>query len=271
MEYHGVSERRACRALGQCRATQRYEPRRLDNEDLLREEVITLSKKYGRDGYKRITALLNQEGWRVNHKRVFRIQREEGLKVPSKQPKKGRLWLTDGSCVRKRPEHKDDVWSFDFVYVRTHDKRSFRILTIIDEFSRESLATVVRRKFTSLDVIETLSELFITRGLPKYIRSDNGPEFTSKAIWKWLNNLEVGPLFIEPGSPWENGYKESFNGKLRDESLNGEIFYTLKKTKIMVERWWVHYNTKRPHTSLGYRPSAPETMQMTSINMIYEN
>ena len=155
MEYHGVSERRACRALGQCRATQRYEPRRLDNEDLLREEVITLSKKYGRDGYKRITALLNQEGWRVNHKRVFRIQREEGLKVPSKQPKKGRLWLTDGSCVRKRPEHKDDVWSYDFVYERTHDKRSFRILTIIDEFSRESLATVVRRKFTSLDVIET--------------------------------------------------------------------------------------------------------------------
>ena len=137
--------------------------------------------------------------------------------------------------------------------------------------SRESLGTVVRRKFTSLDVIEVLSELFITRGLPKHIRSDNGPEFTSRAIRQWLTNLEVGPLFIEPGSPWENGYNESFNGKLRDELLNGEIFYTLKEATIMIERWRVHYNTKRPHTSLGYRPPAPETIQMPRTIMTYEN
>ena len=130
---------------------------------------------------------------------------------------------------------------------------------------------MVRRRFTSLGVIEVLSELFITRGLPKHIRSDNGPEFTSRAIRQWLTNLEVGPLFIEPGSPWENGYNESFNGKLRDELLNGEIFYTLEEAKIMIERWRVHYNTIRPHTSLGYRPPAPETVQIQNTNMNYEN
>ena len=271
IEYHGVSERRACRVLGQCRATQRYESKRTDDEELLRNSVTSLASRYGRYGYKRITALLNQEGWKVNHKRVFRIWREEGLKVPAKQPKKARLWFGNGDCVRHRSEYKDHVWSYDFVHERTKDNRSFRILTVIDEFTRESLGTVVRRRFTSLDVIEVLSELFITRGLPKHIRSDNGPEFTSRAIRQWLNNLEIGPLFIEPGSPWENGYNESFNGKLRDELLNGEIFYTLKEAKIMIERWRVHYNTKRPYTSLGYRPSAPETIQIPNTIMNYLN
>ena len=271
MEYYGVSERKACRVLGQCRATQRYEPKQMDDEELLRSSVTRLASKYGRYGYKRITALLKQEGWKVNHKRVARIWREVGLKVPAKQPKKGRLWLGNGDCVRHRSEYKDHVWSYDFVHERTKDNRSFRILTVIDEFTRESLGTVVRRKFTSLDVIEVLSELFITRGLPKHIRSDNGPEFTSRAIRQWLTNLEVGPLFIEPGSPWENGYNESFNGKLRDELLNGEIFYTLEEAKIMIERWRVHYNTIRPHTSLGYRPPAPETIQIQNTNMNYEN
>ncbi|MDP6336766.1 MAG: IS3 family transposase [Nitrospinaceae bacterium] len=271
MEYYGVSERKACRVLGQCRATQRYEPKQMDDEELLRSSVTRLASKYGRYGYKRITALLKQEGWKVNHKRVARIWREVGLKVPAKQPKKGRLWLGNGDCVRHRSEYKDHVWSYDFVHERTKDNRSFRILTVIDEFTRESLGTVVRRRFTSLDVIEVLSELFITRGLPEHIRSDNGPEFTSRAIRQWLTNLEVGPLFIEPGSPWENGYNESFNGKLRDELLNGEIFYTLKEAKIMIERWRVHYNTIRPHTSLGYRPPAPETIQIQNTNMNYEN
>ena len=179
--------------------------------------------------------------------------------------------VLNGDCVRHRSEYKDHVWSYDFVHERTKDNRSFRILTVIDELTRESLGTVVRRRFTSLDVIEVLSELFITRGLPKHIRSDNGPEFTSRAIRQWLNNLEVGPLFIEPGSPWENGYNESFNGKLRDELLNGEIFYTLKEATIMIERWRIHYNTKRPHTSLGYRPPAPETIQIPNTIMTYEN
>ena len=166
----------------QCRASQRYESRQMDGEDLLRSCVIGFSGKYGRYGYKQITALLNHEGWRVNHKRVARIWREEGLKVPAKQPKKVRLWLGNGNCVRYRPEYKDHVWSYDFVHERTKDNRSFRSLTVIDEFTRESLATVVRGRFTSLDVIEVLSELFITRGLPKHIRSDNGPEFTSRVI-----------------------------------------------------------------------------------------
>ena len=271
MEHYGISERRACRVLGQCRATQRYSPRQEEDENRLRHDVIRLASKYGRYGYKRITALLIQESWRVNHKRVARIWREEGLKVPSRQPKRSRLWLGDGSCIRRRPEYKDHVWSYDFVHDRTHDNRSFRVLTLIDEFSRESLALEVKRRFTSLDVIEVLSGLFITRGLPEYIRSDNGPEFTSKAIQKWLNSLRVGPLFIEPGSPWENGYNESFNGKLRDELLNGEIFYTLEEAKIMIERWRVHYNTKRPHTSLGYRPPAPETIQLPKAAMTYRN
>ena len=271
VEYYGVSERRACRVLGQCRATQRYSPRQEEDEERLRNDVIRLSSEYGRYGYKRITALLNQDGWRVNHKRVARIWREEGLKVPSRQPKRSRLWLGDGSCVRRRPEHPNHVWSYDFVYDRTQDKRSFRVLTLIDEFTKESLALEARRRFTSLDVIEVLSDLFITRGLPEYIRSDNGPEFTSQAIQKWLNSLEVAPLFIEPGSPWENGYNESFNGKLRDELLNGEIFYTLKEAKIILERWRIHYNTKRPHTSLGYKPPAPEAIQLPKTVMTYRN
>ena len=271
MDHYGVSERRACRVIGQCRATQRYSPRKERDEDRLRSDVIHLASKYGRYGYKRITALLNQDGWRVNHKRVARIWREEGLKVPSRQPKRSRLWLGDGSCIRRRPEYRDHVWSYDFVHERTHDNRSFRILTLIDEYSRECLALEVKRRFTSMDVIEVLSDLFLSRGMPEHIRSDNGPEFTSKAIQKWLNNLEVGPLFIEPGSPWENGYNESFNGKLRDELLNGEIFYTLKEARVMIERWRVHYNTKRPHTSLGYRPPAPEAVEMPKAVMIYRN
>lgn len=271
VEYYGVSERRACRVLGQCRATQRYSSRKEEFGDRLRSDVIRLASKYGRYGYKRITALLNQDGWRVNHKRVARIWREEGLKVPPKQPKRSRLWLGDGSCIRRRPEYRDHVWSYDFVHEQTHDNRSFRILTLIDEYSRESLALEVKRRFTSLHVIEVLSDLFLSRGLPAYIRSDNGPEFTSKAIRRWLESLEVGPLFIEPGSPWENGYNESFNGKLRDELLNGEIFYTLEEARIMIERWRVHYNTKRPHTSLGYRPPAPEAVEVTRTAMMYRN
>ena len=271
MDHYGVSERRACRVLGQCRATQRYSPRKEEDEERLRSDVIRLASEYGRYGYKRITALLNQDGWRINHKRVARIWREEGLKVPSRQPKRSRLWLGDGFCVRQRPEYSNHVWSYDIVVERTHDTRSFRILTLIDEFSKESLALEPKRRLTSLDVIEVLSDLFLTRGIPAYIRSDNGPEFTSKTIRKWLNNLQVNPLFIEPGSPWENGYNESFNGKLRDELLNGEIFYTLKEAKVMLERGRVHYNTRRPHTSLGYRPQVPEDVDMPRTTMTYTN
>ena len=202
--------------------------------------------------------MLKNEGWQVNHKRVERIWRKEGLKVPLKQPKRGRLWLTDGSCIRLRPQHKDHVWSYDLMIARTADGRAFRILNIIDEYTRECLAILVKRHIKSQDVIDLMFELFIFRGLPEHIRSDNGPEFAAKEIRRWLTRLGVETLFIEPGSPWENGYIESFNGKLRDELLNRELFYTLTEAKILIEQWRKEYNQIRPHSALHYRPPAPE-------------
>jgi putative transposase len=232
------------------------------DEDQLTSDIIALATRYGRYGYRRITAMLKEKGWMVNYKRVERIWRKEGLKVPKKQPKRGRLWLNDGSCIRLRPEHKDHVWSYDFVMDRTANGRSFKILTIIDEHSRECLGLTVKRHITSQEVIDKLFELFILRGIPEHIRSDNGPEFTAKAIRKWLSRIGVTTLFIEPGSPWENGYIESFNGKFRDELLNREIFTTLKEASILIEQWRLEYNHIRPHSSLGYRPPAPEVIIM---------
>jgi putative transposase len=219
-----------------------------------------LASQYGRYGYRRITAILQREGREVNHKKVERIWRKEGLKVPKKQPKRGRLWLNDGSCIRLKPEHRDHVWSYDFMTARTADGRVFRLLNIIDEYTRECLAILVKRHITSQDVIDQLFELFIFSGVPEHIRSDNGPEFTARAVRKWLERLGVKTLFIEPGSPWENGYIESFNGKLRDELLNREIFTTLPEAKILIEQWRKEYNQVRPHSSLGYRPPAPEAI-----------
>ncbi|MDP7358798.1 MAG: IS3 family transposase [Pseudomonadales bacterium] len=256
----GVSERRACRVLDQPRPTQRRVLKLLDDEESLTAEIINLAVQFGRYGYRRITALLRDRGWQVNHKRVERIWRREGLKIPKKQPKRGRLWLNDGSCIRLSPERKGHVWAYDFVACRTEDGRAVRMLTVIDEFTRECLAIRVARKLKSDDVIHTMTELFILHGAPEHIRSDNGPEFTSRAIREWLPNVGVKTLFIAPGSPWENGYNESFNGKLRDELLNREIFYTLKEVQILTERWRREYNTIRPHSSLGYRPPVPETI-----------
>jgi putative transposase len=254
-----VSERRACKVLEQARATQRRNFSPPSDEQQLTDDIIALATKYGRYGYRRITALLNNErGWRVNHKRVERIWRKEGLKVPRKQPKRSRLWLNDGSCVRLRPEYKDHVWSYDFMIDRTDDGRAFKILNIIDEYTRECLAILVARRIKNQDVIDILFWLFVSRGLPEHIRSDNGPEFTAKAIRKWLGRLGVNTLFIEPGSPWENGYIESFNGKLRDELLNREVFDTLKEAKVLIEQWRKEYNQFRPHSSLKYQPPAPE-------------
>jgi len=235
-------------------------PLATDEEARLVERIIELATQYGRYGYRRITAMLRQEGWQVNHKRVERIWRGEGLKVPKKQPKRRRLWLNDGSCIRLRPENKDHVWSYDFVTDRTADGRAFRILNIIDEYTRECLAILVKRCITSQDVIDQLFQLIIFRGIPEHIRSDNGPEFTAKAVRGWLSRLGVKTLFIEPGSPWENGYIESFNGKLRDELLNREAFYTLTEAKVLIEQWRREYNQVRPHSSLGYRPPAPEAI-----------
>ena len=254
----GASERRACKLLRQSRATQRYMPIERDDEKPLTKRIIELASMFGRYGYRRITALLRREGWWVNHKRVERIWRREGLKVPKKQPRRGRLWLNDGACVRLRPEHKDHVWSYDFVQARTRDGRSFRMLTIIDEYTRECLAIDVARRLRHDDVLEQLAWLMATRGVPEHIRSDNGSEFTAKVVRRWLKNVGVQTLYIEPGSPWENGYIESFNGKLADELLEREVFDTLHEARVLIERWRVHYNTIRPHSALGYEPPAPE-------------
>ena len=214
---------------------------------------MRLTSAYGRYGYRRITALLRGEGWHVNHKRVERIWRREGLKVPAKQPKRGRLWLNDGSCIRLRAAWPNHVWSYDFVMDRTHDGRAFRMLTVIDEFTRQCLAIPVERKLNSESVLDCVAELFVKHGPPDHIRSDNGAEFTAHVVREWLGRIGVKTLYIEPGSPWENGCNESFNGKLRDELLNGEIFYSLKEAQVLIERWRHHYNTVRPHSALGYR------------------
>ena len=263
----GVSERRACRVLGQHRSTQRKARRTADDEAALTRAVVELATQYGRYGYRRITALLHAEGWACNHKRVERIWRLEGLKVPARQPKRSRLWLNDGSCVRLRPERANHVWAYDFVEDRTRDGRKFRMLNVVDEFTRECLAIRVGRKLKAADVIDVLADLFIMRGVPGHIRSDNGPEFAAVAVKGWITGVRASTAFTEPGSPWENGYVESFNGKLRDELLNTEVFNTLAEAKVLIEQWRRHYNTVRPHSSLGYRPPAPEVM-LTALPML---
>jgi transposase InsO family protein len=255
-----VSERRACRAIGQLRSSQRYQPKENQEKEILRERIIEVASNFGRYGYRQVTNILNMEGWCVGKDRVYTIWREEGLKVPQKQPKRSRLWLANGSIIRQRAEYPNHVWSYDFVADRTSDGRPFKILNIIDEYTRECICALVQRRIRSQDVIFALADLFLERGCPEFIRSDNGPEFIAKKLVTWMKGLDVSPLFIEPGSPWENGYCESFNGKMRYEFLNGETFCSLLEAKILIERWRKHYNTKRPHSSLGGRPPAPEAV-----------
>ena len=256
-ERYGLRERQACRLLGQWRGTQRYRTILRSDEDAWTRAIIALATKYGRYGYRRITALLRRAGWQVGKDRVQRIWRREGLKVPQKQKPRGRLWLNDGSCVRLRPERPNHVWSYDFVSAATHDGRALPLLTLIDEFTRECLAIRVARRLGSQEVSETLAELMVWRGIPEHLRSDNGPEFIAQELRHWLGSLGTGTLYIEPGRPWENGYCESSNGKLRDECLNGEIFYSPQEAQIVIEPWRVEYNTRRPHSALGYRPPVP--------------
>ena len=259
-EQYGLSERHACRLVGQPRGTQRYSVIVRADEDALTQAILALAAQYGRYGYRRIAKLLEEAGWDVGVDRVQRIWRREGLKVPQKQKPRGRLWLNDGSCIRLRPDHRNHVWSYDFVEAQTHDGRKVRLMTLIDEFTRQCLAIRVARRINSIGVIETMADAMIVHGVPEHIRSDNGPEMTAKIVRQWLGGVGAKTLYIEPGSPWENGYCESFNGKLRDELLNGEIFYSLKEAKIVIEQWRKHYNTVRPHSSLGYRPPAPQTV-----------
>ena len=260
---HGISERRACQLVNQPRGTQRYQPIQRDDEDSLTRAIIELASQYGRYGYRRITALLQRAGWHVGKDRVERIWRREGLKVPQKQKPRGRLWLNDGSCVRLRPTHANHVWSYDFVSTKTYDGRTARMLNLIDESTRECLLNRPERRWSSAKVIEALADVMVMKGVPEHIRSDNGPEFVARDLRAWLADTGAKTLYIEPGSPWENGYCESFNSKLRDEFLNGEIFYSMKELRVLAERWRIHYNTVRPHSSLGYQPPAPQACPAT--------
>jgi len=257
MQRYGVSERYACAALGVHRSHLRRSPKKADDEETFTKDILRLSQKYGGYGYRRITSLLQAEGWRVNHKRVERIWREQGLKVPQKQPKRKRLYLNDGSCIRLRPLFPNHVWSYDFVSDRLSNGNKIRMLTVIDEYTRECLMIQVDYQLKSDDVIDVLSTLFLTRDIPKYIRSDNGSEFTAHVLQDWLKGLGVKTAYIEPGSPWENGFNERFNGSLRDECLNLEYFHTLEEARVIIGEWVNEYNHIRPHSSLGYTPPAP--------------
>ncbi len=231
------------------------------DEDALTQAIIALASEYGRYGYSRITALLQRVGWKVGRDQVQHIWRREGLKVPKKHKPRSRLWLNNGSCIRLRPERANHVWSFDFVEGHTHDGRSLRIMTLIDEYTRECPALRVARRINSFGVIETLADAMLAKGVPEHVRCDNGPEMIARSLQEWLAQLGTKTLYIEPGSPWENGYCESFNGKLRDECLKLEIFYILKEAQVVIGAWKDHYNRVRPHSSLGYRPPAPMTME----------
>ncbi len=236
MQRYSVSERHACAALGVPRSTLRRLPKKPDDEEALTEDILHLAHQYDRYGYRRITALLQIEGWRINHKRVERIRREQGLKVPKKQPKRKRLYLNDGSCICLRPLCPNHVWSYDFVSDRLSNGRQIRMLTVIDEYTRKCLTIRVDYQLKSDDVLDVLSTLFLTQGIPEYIRSDNGSEFTAHVLQNWLKSLGVKTAYIEPGSPWENGFNERFNGSLRDECLNLEYFHALKEARVIIRQ-----------------------------------
>jgi len=252
----GVSERKACEVVGQPRSTQRYEPAEPDDEKALVKRMRELSAEHPRYGYRRVWALLRQEKFAVNKKRVHRLWRREGLKVPHKQRKRRRLGHSENSCTRRKAEHPDHVWSYDFVMDRTSVGRRLKLLPVVDEFTRECLAIEVERSLTAADVVATLRYLFELRGPPDFIRSDNGPEFVADAVKAWLKESGCGTLYIEPGSPWENAYVESFNGRLEDELLDREEFATVREAKVLVEDHRLEYNHRRPHSALGYMTPA---------------
>jgi putative transposase len=252
----GMSERRACAVVGQPRSTQRYQPREADDEKALVRRMKELSAEHPRYGYRRVWALLRGEKFQVNRKRVHRLWRQEGLRVPRKQRKRTRLGHGNNGCTRRRAGHPDHVWSYDFVMDQTSEGKRLKLLPVVDEFTRECLAIEVERHFTAADVVATLKYLFELRGAPRFIRSDNGPEFIARAVKTWLARSGCGTLYIEPGSPWENAYVESFNGKLEDELLDREQLATLKEAKVLVEDWRLEYNHRRPHSSLNYATPA---------------
>ena len=256
-----VSERRACRVLRPARRTHRSPTRAAPDAPALVARIIALAQRFGRDGSRRITARLRAEGWRVNHKRVERLWRRAGRRVPAKPPRRRRLWLADGTTTRRRATRPNPVWSDDFVQDRTHDGRPLRLLCVVDEYTRECLAIVVARRWRADDVLACLTQRFVERGPPTSLRSDNGPACTAHAVRSWLPRVGVTTRFIQPGSPWENGDVESFNGKLRDECLHREIFTTLAEAQGLIARWRREDNEQRPPSALGDRPPAPPTIE----------
>jgi putative transposase len=247
-----VSERRACEVLEQPRSTQRYDPKPRDDERALVKQMFEITRRRPRWGYRRVAWRLRQSGWRSSDTRIYRLWRREGLKVPVKRRKKRRLGRSENGCVRRRAEFKDHVWAWDFVFDHTTSGSQLKWLSIVDEHTRECLALKVDRSITSEDVIDTLAELFAMRGVPKCVRSDNGPEFVAHAIRRWLKQVGVETLYIAPGSPWENGYAESFHSRLRDEFLALEELESLSAAKRLTMQWREDYNHHRPHSSLGY-------------------
>jgi len=260
--------------------TQRYKPKQPDKDKPLIAAMKRLAGKHKRYGYRFITAKLRQEGWQVNHKRVQRIWRKEGLQVPYRRKRKKSHGSSANACFVKRAEFINHVWTYDFVDDATEDGRKLKLLTVLDEHTRESPAIEIGRSITSKDVISVLEYLFAVRGTPWFIRSDNGPEFIADAIKRWLEDKKVGTLYIEPGSPWENGYIESFHSRLRDELLNREQFFSVKEAKVLVENWRLEYNHERPHSSLEYKTPAafaatciasasatPSPQQYTRVNV----
>jgi len=251
-----VSERRACKVIGQPRMTQRYKTKQPNKDKALTAEIKKLANRHKRYGYRMITAKLRQDNWPVNHKRVQRIWQKEGLQVPYRRKFKKAKGSSDNSCSVKKAEYPNHVWTYDFMSDQMENGNRLKLLTVLDEFTRESLVIKVDRSIRAKDVISVLEYLLLVRRAPKFIRSDNGPEFIANAIRKWLKQKHVETLYIEPGSPWENGYIESFNGKLRDEILNREVFYSAKEAEVIVEDWRLDYNNHRPHSSLGYMTPA---------------
>ena len=247
-----ISERRACLAVDQPRSSQRYEAKVPGDEAALVKRMLELACEHPRYGYRLITAKLRQEGWQVNRKRVYRLWRKEGLKVPQRRRKRRHLGSSANACHRRKAEHKNHVWTWDFVFDRTTSGSPLKWLSIVDEYTRECLALKVDRSITSEDVIDALAELFAMRGVPEHIRSDNGPEFIAQAIQRWTKQLGIQTLYIEPGAPWENGYAESFHSRLRDELLACEEFENLAAARKLTAAWKEDYNHHRPHSSLGY-------------------
>ena len=254
-----TSERRTSTVLGVPRSSLRYKAKAQDN-DALRLAMIRLAKQYGRYGYRKIAELLRIEGWRVNHKKVERLWREEGLKLPERHKKRRRLYHKDSSVIRLRPTHANHVWAIDFVHDKLSNGRSYKMLTVLDEYTRQALCVEVKDKMNSDDVLEVMHRLLLEYGKPEFIRFDNGGEFVAEHLQEWLRRVGVTPIQIYPGSPWENGYNERFNGTLRREVLNSQWFNSIKQAQVAINVWPTEYNHIRPHTALGMLPPAPETL-----------